>query len=160
MTATTLLHLITGADAHSFDAGEGRGGLRRREAKRWPAIPRLDAARLFWLVLERGAVGVHYHGAADEGITVWELAEVNGRHLNLPVISKSGQKVAEHFGGMSLFVGMEATASSTLTRQQLDWYPTQPGLWPTWSRGIISRNRAEIDRLELLMAFGRCPPGG
>ena len=95
---------------------------------RWPAVHRLDAARLFRLVLEKGAAGVRYHGAADEGIPVRELAEVIGRHLNLPVVSKSGQEAADHFGWMALFAGMEAAASSALTQQQLDWHPTQPGL--------------------------------
>lgn len=65
---------------------------------RWPAVHRLDAARLFRLVLENGKAGAAYHGAADEGIPVRELAGVIGRHLSLPVVSKSGEEAADHFG--------------------------------------------------------------
>lgn len=95
---------------------------------RWPAVHRLDAARLFRLVLEKGTAGVRYHGIAEEGIPFREIAEVIGQHLNLPVVSKSGQEAADYFGWMARFAGMEAAASSALTQQRLDWHPTRPGL--------------------------------
>src|SRR5580704_8812214 len=53
---------------------------------RWPAVHRLDAARLYQLVLEKGTAGASYHGVADEGIPTREIAEVIGRHLNVPVV--------------------------------------------------------------------------
>ena len=95
---------------------------------RWPAVHRLDAARLFRLALEQGAAGARYHGVADEGVALRDLAAVIGRHLNLPAVSKSPEEAADHFGWMARFVGMDAPASSALTQQRLGWRPTHPGL--------------------------------
>lgn len=97
-------------------------------SNRWSAVHRLDAAQLFRLVLEQGAAGARYHGAADEGIPMRAIADVIGRHLNLPVVSKSAEEATDHFGWIGRFAGMDAGASSALTRQRLGWQPNQPGL--------------------------------
>lgn len=102
---------------------------------RWPAVHRLDAAQLFRLVLEQGTAGAKYHGVADEGVPMRDIAAVIGRHLNLPVVSKSLEEAADHFGWMARFVGMDAPASSTLTQQRLGWQPKQPGLLADLDRG-------------------------
>jgi nucleoside-diphosphate-sugar epimerase len=95
---------------------------------RWPAVHRLDAAHLFRLVLEKNSVGARYHGVADEGIPTREIAEVIGRHLNVPVVSKSREEAADHFGWIAHFFGVDAPASSALTQERLGWRPVQPGL--------------------------------
>ena len=95
---------------------------------RWPAVHRLDAARLYRLVLEKGTAGARYHGVADEGVPVREIAEVLGRQLNLPVVSKSREEAAEHFGWIGHFFGMNGPASSVQTRERLGWRPVQLGL--------------------------------
>lgn len=95
---------------------------------RWSAVHRLDAAQLFRLALEKGTAGSRYHGVADEGVPMQEIAAVIGRHLNLPVVSKSPEEAAAHFGWIAHFVGIDCPASSALTRQQLGWEPVQPGL--------------------------------
>jgi len=95
---------------------------------RWPAVHRLDAARLFRLVLERGSTGARYHGIGDEGVPTREIAEVIGRRLDVPVASKSQDQAAEHFGWIGLFFGMGVVASSTLTNERLGWRPTHVGL--------------------------------
>ncbi len=97
-------------------------------ANRWPGVHRLDAARLYRLALEKGDMGSRYHGVADEGVPMREIAEVIGRHLSLPVVSKSPEEAAEHFGWMAYFVGADAPASSALTQERLGWHPTGPGL--------------------------------
>ena len=95
---------------------------------RWPAVHRLDAAHLYRLVLEKSSVGATYHGVADEGVPTRDIAEIIGRHLNLPVVSKSREEAADHFGWIGLFFGIDAPASSALTQERLGWRPVQPGL--------------------------------
>ncbi len=101
---------------------------------RWSAVHRLDAAHLYRLALEKGSAGARYHGVADEGVPFRDIAEVIGRRLNLPVVSKSPEEAAEHFGWMGYFVAMGLPASSAKTREQLGWRPTQPALIPDLDR--------------------------
>ena len=95
---------------------------------RWPAVHRLDAARLYRLALEHGAAGARYHGVADEGIALRDIAAIIGQRLNLPVVSKTPEEAADHFGWMARFVGMDLSASSARTQQQLNWHPSHPSL--------------------------------
>ena len=53
---------------------------------------RLDAARLFRLALETAPAGSVLHGAAEEGVPVRAIAEVIGRHLDLPTTSIAPQE--------------------------------------------------------------------
>jgi nucleoside-diphosphate-sugar epimerase len=96
--------------------------------QRWPAVHRLDAARLYRLVLEKGSAGASYHGVADEGVPFREIASVIGKRLNLPVVSKSLDEAANHFGWISHFVAIDCPASSKQTQERLGWHPVQPGL--------------------------------
>jgi nucleoside-diphosphate-sugar epimerase len=95
---------------------------------RWPGVHRLDAAHLYRLALEKGAAGASYHGIADGGVPTREIAEVIGRRLSLPVISKSPAEAAEHFGFLGYFFGADMPASSKLTQERLGWRPKQQGL--------------------------------
>jgi nucleoside-diphosphate-sugar epimerase len=95
---------------------------------RWPGVHRRDAARLYRLALERAAEYAVYHAVADDGVPFREIAGVIGRHLNLPVVSVSGDDVAEHFGWFAHFAHIDAPASSAKTQQTLGWHPTEPAL--------------------------------
>jgi len=101
---------------------------------RWPTVHRLDAAHLFRLALEKGTAGARYHGVANQGVPLREIADAIGRTLNVPVVSKSPEEAAAHFGWLGLFVGLDCPASSAQTQQQLGWHPTQPGLIPDLDR--------------------------
>jgi len=96
---------------------------------RWPAVHRLDAAPLYRLALEKGSAGARYHAIAEEGVPVREIAEAIGRGLKIPVVAKSPEEAASHFGWLAFFAGMDSPASSALTQQRLGWRLTgQPGM--------------------------------
>jgi nucleoside-diphosphate-sugar epimerase len=95
---------------------------------RWPAVHRLDAAHLFRLALEKGAARAYYHGVSEEGVAFRQIAEVIGRRLSVPIISKTPEEAAHHFAWFAHFVAMDVPASSKQTQQTVGWRPTQPGL--------------------------------
>jgi nucleoside-diphosphate-sugar epimerase len=97
-------------------------------SNRWPTVHRLDAGALYRLVLEKGAGEPRYHGVGEEGVRFREIAEVIGKRLNLPVVSKSAEEAANHFGWFAHFAGLDCPASSKLTQERLGWRATQPGL--------------------------------
>ena len=104
-------------------------------SNRWPAVHRLDAAHLFRLALENAPAGSTLHAVADEGVPIRAVAEVIGRHLDLPVVSIPGEEAAEHFAWLGGFIGLDSPASSTLTRELLGWQPTHPGLIEDLDKG-------------------------
>jgi nucleoside-diphosphate-sugar epimerase len=79
-------------------------------------------------VLEKGSAGARYNAVAEEGVPVRDIAEVIGRGLKVPVVSKSPKEAMEHFGWLGVFVGSDLPASSAQTQKQLGWRPTERGL--------------------------------
>jgi nucleoside-diphosphate-sugar epimerase len=94
----------------------------------WPAVHRLDAAAVFRLAIESGATEGPYHAIAEEGVPFRDIATLIGRRLNLPVVSRSPEEAAGHFGWFASFAAMDVRASSQLTCEKLGWAPKQPGL--------------------------------
>ena len=95
---------------------------------RWPAVHRLDAARLYRLALEKGPAGTRYNAVGEEGVALREIAEAIGRGLDVPVVSKTAEEAKEHFGFLGMLIGHDVPASSALTRERLGWQPTGPGM--------------------------------
>ncbi len=94
----------------------------------WPAVHRLDAARLFRLALESAPAGTSLHGAAEQGIEFRRIAEAIGAGLGLPVKPVSGDEVEAYFGAFAAFATIDNPTSSALTRTWLGWDPKQVGL--------------------------------
>lgn len=104
-------------------------------SNRWPAVHRLDAAQLFRLAVENAPAGSTLHAVGDEGVPVRAIAEVIGRHLDLPVAAVASEDAAAHFTWMAGFIGLDSPASGDQTRQLLGWRPTQPGLIDDLEKG-------------------------
>ena len=94
----------------------------------WSAAHVSDVARLYRLALEKHETGAKYHAVGEEGVPMKDIAEVIGQKLNLPVRSITPEESEAHFGWFSMFAGLSLPASSTLTREKLDWHPAGPGL--------------------------------
>ena len=104
-------------------------------SNRWPAVHRLDAASLFRLTLENAPGGSILHAIDDEGVATRHIAEVIGRHLDVPVVSIDPDDAAAHFGWLATIFATDLPASSALTRELLDWHPTQPRLIDDLDKG-------------------------
>ncbi len=93
----------------------------------WPGVHRFDAARLYRLVLEKGARGARYHATDEQGVPLKSIAEVIGRRLGIPVVGKTDD-VRDYFGWFAGFAGLDAPTSSARTRELMGWKPEQAGL--------------------------------
>lgn len=105
----------------------------------WPAVHRLDAAHLFCLALENAPAGSVLHAIDDEAVPFRDIAEVIGRHLNLPLLSLTAEEAVERFGWVGRFLMFDKPASSALTRELLGWNPTGPKLLEDLEQGHYFR---------------------
>jgi nucleoside-diphosphate-sugar epimerase len=97
-------------------------------SNRWPAVHRLDAARLFRLALEKAPPATILHGVAEEGVPLRSIAETIAQALHVPVRAIPLEEAHGHFGWMSLFITHDNPTSSDQTRALLDWHPNGPDL--------------------------------
>ena len=95
---------------------------------RWPAAHRFDAARVYRLALEQGASARRYHAIAEEGVPFKAIAEVIGKRLGVPAVSKSAEEAEAHFGWFARFAAVDVPTSSAKTRAALGWTPREKGL--------------------------------
>lgn len=133
-----LPRTVHGQGDHGFIArligiarDKGVSGYVGDGSSRWPAVHVLDAAHLFRLAVEQAPAGSRLHAVGDEGVPVRDIAEVIGRHLNLPAASVP----AEDFGWLGQILAVDQPASSVLTRELLGWRPVQPGLIEDLDKG-------------------------
>ncbi|GAB3097925.1 hypothetical protein GCM10027054_26910 [Isoptericola nanjingensis] len=69
------------------------------------------------------------------------LGDLRGRGLlePLPAVSVDRADAADHFGWLSRFWGMDAVASSAITRERLGWEPVGPTLVEDLAAGAYDR---------------------
>jgi hypothetical protein len=58
----------------------------------------------------------------------------------VPVVSKTTEEAAGHFGWFAHFAALDCPTSSRRTRELLGWQPTQPGLIPDLDRARYFEN--------------------
>ena len=97
-------------------------------SNRWSAAHVSDVARLYRLAFEKGEPGSIYHAIGEEGVSIKAIAEALSRGLKVPVKSIALHEAEAHFGWLAMFMGLDLSASSTLTQQKLNWTPTGPEL--------------------------------
>jgi nucleoside-diphosphate-sugar epimerase len=110
----------------------------------WPAVHRLDAARLFRLALESAPPASVLHGAAEQGVALRAVAEAIGRGLDVPAASIASEAAGEHFGWLAGFLAIDVLASSAATRELLAWHPTHPGLIEDLEQGHYVREAMRV----------------
>ncbi|MGW2781523.1 SDR family oxidoreductase [Streptomyces populi] len=118
---------------------KGVAGYLGDGTQRWPAAHRDDAARVFRLALEGAPAGSVLHASAEDGVPLRSVAEVIGRHLDVPTRSVPAEEAAGHFTWLSGFIGLDSPASSERTRDLLGWHPTGPGLIEDLDKGHYFR---------------------
>lgn len=106
---------------------------------RWPAVHRLDAAKLVRLAVEDAPTGSALHAVAEEGVPTRAIAETIGRQLGVPIVSIPATQAGEHFGWIGMFWAIDSTASNDLTRELLGWKPTEVGLIDDLEQGHYFR---------------------
>jgi nucleoside-diphosphate-sugar epimerase len=125
--------MIKAARKHKVSSYAGDG------SNLWPAVHRLDAAHLFVQALEKGDAGSRYHGVAEEGIPVVDIATVIGRRLGLPVAAATPEEVKARFGFLAPFVGVDNPATGASTKARLGWEPTHGQLLDDLEHGTYFR---------------------
>jgi nucleoside-diphosphate-sugar epimerase len=136
---------VHGTADHGFIAAiaavarqKGVSGYPGDGTNRWAAVHRVDAARLVTLALDKASAGTRLHAVTEEGVPTREIAEAIGRAFDLPVTSITANNVEDHFGWIGTFFAMDISATSTATRQLLDWTPTGPTLIEDLDAGAYS----------------------
>jgi nucleoside-diphosphate-sugar epimerase len=118
----------------------GKAGYIGDGSSRWPAVHRLDAARLFRLAIERAPASSVLHAVAEEGVPTKDIAEAIGRGFNIPAVSISPKEAIEYFSFLARFIGVDSPASSEATRKLLNWEPTHPSLIDDLDQGYYFKN--------------------
>lgn len=108
---------------------KGRSAMINGGTNIWPAVHRLDAARLYRLALESNpAGGTRFHAVAEEDNAFKTVATTIGERMHLPVVSLNPEEAAAHFGWFAHFAKFNNRVSADITKKTLGWNPVHPTL--------------------------------
>ena len=95
----------------------------------WPAVHRLDAAKVFRLALEKNPEpGTRYHAVAEQGVAMNDMVRVISERLQIPFKRISGQEAEAYFTWFTHFALLDNASSGLWTQQELNWKPEHAGL--------------------------------
>lgn len=96
---------------------------------RWPLVHRDDLAQLYLRAAAEGVDGADYHGVAERGVAVGEIAAAVSRRFNAPapVVQPLAEAVAA-LGDWAAGLAFDVTMDATATRRDLGWAPARPGI--------------------------------
>ena len=96
----------------------------------WPAVHRLDTAKLYVLALEKGRAGAIYHAVAEQGVAFKDIAAAIGEKAGVPTKSLSVEDGQKHFGSLAFAIVANSLVSSEVTQTELGWKPQHITLLP------------------------------
>lgn len=90
---------------------------------RWPAVHRLDAAKVYSLIVQKRPSQKVFHAVAEEGIPFITIAKTIGECLQLPTVSLAPDEAEKHFSWFMHFASFNCPSYSKKTREILGWNP-------------------------------------
>jgi nucleoside-diphosphate-sugar epimerase len=116
-----------GVFAHIFEDAEKLGYVRvvGGENVRWPMVHRMDLARVYVLMLERGERGDVYNAATNHGVSIGKITRAIAGRLGInaaPVVCDIKTAVAE-MGSWAEGYAIDQQMSGQKARSQLGWRP-------------------------------------
>jgi len=141
---------VHGADGHGWRGGfshwlvdlalqKGVSAYIGDGTQRWPAVHRLDLARLLRLAIEKAPAGSRLHAVGDEGVSMRDIAEAIGKKLGVPMVAKVGEEVAAHFSFLGAIASLDQPAAAARTRELLGWQPRESSLLADIAANDITR---------------------
>lgn len=116
-----------GVFEHIFDDAKNLGIVRvvRSESVRWPLVHRLDLAKVYALMLEKGEKGDVYNVATNHGVTIGEITRTIAARLGIqstPVVLDTSNAIVE-MGSWAEGYAIDQQMSGDKARISLGWQP-------------------------------------
>ncbi|UGU14490.1 SDR family oxidoreductase [Sinomicrobium kalidii] len=95
----------------------------------WPAVHRLDAAKVFRLALEKNPnPRTRYHAVTEQGVPMKDIAHLIAERLQIPFKNINEQEAEAYFAWFTHFAMFDNASSGEWTQQELNWKPGHPTL--------------------------------